>query len=32
MTYTMRIEGRNLDVDVIEFFTTHKAYERRFHY
>ncbi len=32
MTYTMRIEGGNLDVDVIEFFRTHKAYERRFHY
>ena len=32
MTYTIRIEGVNLDVDVIEFFGTHKEYEKRFHY
>ena len=32
MAYTIRIEGENLDVDVIEFFPTHKEYERRFHY
>jgi hypothetical protein len=32
MTYTMRIEGGSLEVDVIEFFRTHKEYERRFHY
>lgn len=29
---TIRIEGSNLDVEVIEFFRTHKDYERRFHY
>jgi hypothetical protein len=32
MTYTIRIEGTDLDVDVIEFFRTHKEYEKRFHY
>jgi hypothetical protein len=32
ITYTIRIEGVNLDVDVIEFFRTHKEYEKRFHY
>ncbi len=32
LAYTIRIEGDNLDVDVIEFFSTHKEYERRFHY
>jgi hypothetical protein len=32
MTYTIRIEGDILEVDVIEFFGTHKEYERRFHY
>ncbi len=32
MTYTIRIDGGNLDVDVIEFFPTHKEYERRFHF
>jgi len=32
LTYTIRIEGSNLDVDIIEFFRTHKEYERRFHY
>ena len=32
LTYTIRIEGSRLDVDVIEFFGTHKEYERRFHY
>lgn len=32
MTYTIRIEGGNLDVDVIEFFRTHKEYEKRFLY
>ena len=32
MTYTIRIEGDNLDVDVIELFKTHKEYEKRFHY
>jgi len=32
LTYTIRIEGRNLDVDVIEFFATHKEYDKRFHY
>ena len=32
LAYTLRIEGSNLDVDVIEFFRSHKDYERRFHY
>jgi hypothetical protein len=32
MTYTIRIEGNNLDVDIIEFFRTHKEYEKRFRY
>ncbi len=32
ITYTIRIEGDYLDVDVIEFFKTHKEYEKRFHY
>ena len=32
LTYTIRIEGNALDVDVVEFFMTHKDYERRFHY
>jgi hypothetical protein len=32
MTYTIRIEGVNLDVDIIEFFSIHKEYEKRFHY
>jgi hypothetical protein len=32
MTYTIRIVGDDLDVDVIEFFRTHKEYARRFHY
>jgi putative component of toxin-antitoxin plasmid stabilization module len=32
MTYTIRIEGVNLDVEIIEFFRTHKEYEERFHY
>ena len=32
MVYTIRIEGTNLDVDIIEFFETHKEYERRFGY
>jgi len=32
LTYTIKIEGDNLDVDVIEFFRTHKEYEKRFHY
>ena len=32
MSYTIRIEGVNLDVDVIEFFRTHKESEKRFHY
>ena len=32
ITYTIRIEGVSLDVDVIEFFRTHKDYEERFHY
>jgi hypothetical protein len=32
MTYTIRIVGANLDVDIIEFFRTHKEYEKRFHY
>jgi hypothetical protein len=32
ITYTIRIEGSNLDVDVLEFFRTHKEYEKRFHY
>jgi hypothetical protein len=32
MTYTIRIEGDNPDVDVIEFFRKHKEYEKRFHY
>jgi hypothetical protein len=32
ITYTIRIEGTDLEVEVIEFFRTHKEYERRFHY
>lgn len=32
IAYALRIEGNNLDVDIIEFFRTHKEYERRFHY
>lgn len=32
MTYTIRIEGDKLDVNVIEFFRPHKEYERCFHY
>lgn len=32
IVHTIRIEGNNLDVEVIEFFRTHKEYERRFHY
>lgn len=32
MTYTITTEGDMLDVDIIEFFRTHKDYERRFHY
>jgi len=32
MTYSLRIEGEKADVLVIEFFSTHKEYERRFHY
>lgn len=32
LTYTIRIEGKTLDVDVIEFFRTHKDYDKRFHY
>lgn len=32
LTYTIRIEGADLEVDVIEFFRTHKEYGRRFHY
>ncbi len=32
MTYAIRIVGDDLDVDVIEFFRTHKGYARRFHY
>jgi hypothetical protein len=32
ITYTIRIEGDDLDVNVIEFFRTHKEYDRRFHY
>ncbi len=32
MTYSIRIEGNNLEVLVIEFFGSHKEYERRFHY
>ncbi len=31
MTYTIRIEGSHLDVDILEFFRTHKEYDRRFH-
>jgi hypothetical protein len=31
IAYTLRIEGNSLDVDIIEFFRTHKEYERRFH-
>jgi mRNA-degrading endonuclease RelE of RelBE toxin-antitoxin system len=30
--YTIQIEGSNLDVNIIEFFRTHKEYERRLHY
>ena len=32
ITYAIRIEGNNLHVDIIEFFRTHKEYEKRFHY
>jgi hypothetical protein len=32
LTYTIKIEGVDLNVDIIEFFRTHKEYERRFHY
>jgi hypothetical protein len=32
IAYTIRVEGNDLDVDIIEFFRTHKEYERRFHY
>ncbi len=32
MIYTIRIHGNELDVDIIEFFRTHKEYDRRFHY
>ncbi len=32
ISYTIRIEGDSLDIDVIEFFRTHKDYEKRFHY
>ena len=32
MAYTIRIDGDELDLDVIEFFRTHKEYEKRFHY
>lgn len=32
ITYTLRIEGTNLDVNIIEFFKTHKEYERRFRF
>ena len=32
LIYTLRIEGTNLDVDIIEFFRTHKEYEKRFHF
>jgi hypothetical protein len=32
LTYTIRIEGDKLDVNIIEFFRTHKEYEKRFHY
>lgn len=31
-TYTIRRRGSNIDVQIIEFFATHKEYERRFHY
>lgn len=32
MTYTIRIGRNNQDVDIIEFFRTHKEYDRQFHY
>ena len=32
MTYSMKIEGDKVTVLVIEFFVSHKDYERRFHY
>jgi hypothetical protein len=32
ITYSHRVEGGSLDVDIIEFFRTHKEYERRFHH
>lgn len=32
MTYSLRIESDNVEVLVIEFFGSHKEYERRFHY
>ena len=32
MTYSMKIEGERVTVLVIEFFASHKEYDRRFHY
>jgi len=32
MTYSIRIEGESVTVLVIEFFASHKEYERRFGY
>ncbi|MDG6994594.1 MAG: hypothetical protein JRN52_01615 [Nitrososphaerota archaeon] len=33
VTYTIRMPGKfKLEVAIIEFFETHKKYERRFHY
>lgn len=32
LTYTITVEGNQLDVNIIEFFGTHKEYEKRFHY
>lgn len=31
-TYTIRRKGAKIQVLIIEFFPTHKEYERRFHY
>ena len=31
-TYTIRRRGLKIDVYIIEFFSAHKEYERRFHY
>ena len=32
LTYSLQIDGDRVEVFVIDFFVTHKEYERRFHY